>query len=599
MPAADHPASLPAEPGGAAASGRRRAASIRSLLVLLAVLYAASACLPAAYLIWSAYRTERRTIEKHSVETVRALSLALDGEFGRVIASLQALATSPSLEKPDLPRFRDQALQVVSAYPDSAIVLSDASGHQLMNTLRPIGEELPRRSGLEPLRHVFETGSPAISNYFIGAVSKRPIISVDVPVFRAGRVAYDLAIGLPAEHFADILRRQNFPAGWVGSIFDRGGRHVARTQAADQFVGQTGAPALMRALSERSEGTGTTRTLEGIPVFYAFSRSERSGWAVAIGVPREALRRQLLQSVAITAGAAATLLVAGLVLAVTLGRRIAGPLQVLRLQSLALGRGELVTVRPLGLREVDEVAGALAAASRLLRQRDAERQVAEAELTRALREKEGLVEQKEMLVREMNHRVKNSLQSVSAMLRLQAGNVGDARLSEQLLEADHRVLTIARVHEQFYRQFTLGERIDVRQFLRDLCEDLRRSELRPGKDISLQVEADRAELAADQAIPLALIVNELVTNAFKYAFEGRNRGTVSVAFRDEPGGRRWIGIADDGCGLPDGFAPEHSRGLGMKLVMAFVQALDGELAIDRSGPGTRFTIKIGGEAARR
>ena len=219
-----------------------------------------------------------------------------------------------------------------------------------------------------------------------------------------------------------------------------------------------------------------------------------------------------------------------------------------------------------------------------------ERKTAEAALARALGDKEALLAQKEMLLKEMNHRVKNSLQAVSAMLRLQAANSRDRLLRRFLLEADQRVLIIARVHEHFYKQAEAADRIEAAQYLHELCGSLERTASPIGDAVAVVVNADRSEMATDQALALALLVNELVTNALKYAFGGRSAGSVTVTLRVESDGRRRLCVADDGNGLPEGFAPERSEGLGMKLVQGFVQRLNGELVIDSSQAGSRFTV---------
>ena len=114
--------------------------------------------------------------------------------------------------------------------------------------------------------------------------------------------------------------------------------------------------------------------------------------------------------------------------------------------------------------------------------------------------------------------------------------------------------------------------------------------MRQSRASGVAVNVDRSEMATDQALALALLVNELVTNALKYAFGGRSAGSVTVTLRVESDGRRRLCVADDGNGLPEGFAPERSEGLGMKLVQGFLQSLNGELVIDSSQAGSRFTV---------
>jgi PAS domain S-box-containing protein len=690
---------------------------IRTWLAALTVGWALLACIPTSYVIWRAYQDQRAMTELHTLETARALTIAVDGEFERFIATLQALATSQLLDRPDFVAFQREASDVLGAYPGAVIVLADATGQELVSTPRNLGETLSKRANIALLRRIFADGKPAISDSFADATAADPPVAAAVPVLRKGDVVYGLTMGIPPAYFADILRRQHLPADWIASIFDGNGAVVARTHASERYLGHRGAPTLMERMAKVREGVVETTTLEGVVVFSAFSRSFISGWAVAIGVPKEELNAQLARILWGTAGGGAVLLLPGLLLAKFIGQRIVRPIQALSAPALAVGRGDPVEVPPLRLYEANQVGRSLIAASRLLRRRaeqrfHAEQERAEAEawlrlamdvgrmgtwefdpasrrvvgsqstdtihgmpsedqprtlgdymrrvhpddverfsremieatrrrgvvaieyrllqaggsvrwiasrgafvrrpdgsgrligalfditdrkqseaaLAKALHEKDGLIAQKEMLFREINHRVKNSLQSVSALLRLQAASRRHSELREQLLEADQRVLIIARVHEQFYTQAESATKIDIGQYLRNVCGGFERSGGEGGPKVSVEVAADPSEMAADQALSLALLVNELVTNALKHAFQGKEAGTVAVTFRVERDGRRWLSVADDGCGLPDGFSPQDSTGLGMKLVRGFAEALEGQLVIDSSAAGSRFTV---------
>ncbi|MGZ8996278.1 MAG: sensor histidine kinase, partial [Rhodospirillales bacterium] len=110
------------------------------------------------------------------------------------------------------------------------------------------------------------------------------------------------------------------------------------------------------------------------------------------------------------------------------------------------------------------------------------------------------------------------------------------------------------------------------------------------RDIVVSVDADAAELATDRVVSLALIVNELITNAAKYAFVDRPSGRILVTFRAEPDGTGRLTIADDGHGLPEGYRIEAGPGLGMKVVVGLVRSLRAHLEIGNDGPGARFTI---------
>ena len=213
------------------------------------------------------------------------------------------------------------------------------------------------------------------------------------------------------------------------------------------------------------------------------------------------------------------------------------------------------------------------------------RKAAEAALAAALRDRE-------MLLREIHHRIKNSLQLVSSTLRLQAHRAGNMEVRLHLDEAERRVFAIAKVHDHLYRQPHLANRIEIAPYLTDLCGTLQTVTIGAGGRVALAVAADPAEVPTDQAVNLALIVTELVTNALKYAFPGGGPGTVTVTFRVEPDGHGRLTVADDGQGLPPGFDFGQGGGLGMRLVQSLVHSLEGTVAFESSPAGTRFTARL-------
>ncbi len=133
-------------------------------------------------------------------------------------------------------------------------------------------------------------------------------------------------------------------------------------------------------------------------------------------------------------------------------------------------------------------------------------------------------------------------------------------------------MTIARIHEHLYRGAEPISTIEFGSYLRDLCRDLEASVVGE-RDIVVSVDADAAELATDRVVSLALIVNELVTNAAKYAFVDRPGGQIRVTFRAGADGTGRLTIADDGRGLPDGYRIDAGPGLGMKVVAGLVRSL--------------------------
>ena len=344
----------------------RRAPSIRTRLALLVLASVAPAVLLALGLVALEHRHDRERLEGDSIAVARAMVHAIDRELVSMTASGQVLATSQRAQLGQLDAFREQANEVAKLRIGSNVVLSRADGRQVLNTLLGAKDALPMHGNLEQLREVFDAARPVISDLYIGGVLRRPVMSVDVPVLRDGKVVFDLSIGETPERFRAILNAQDLPAGWIGVVLDRRGSIVARTQQHDRFVGQRGAEALVKGTTQAPEGAIETDTLEGIPVISAYSRSPATGWTVALGIPRESLTAPLWKRSIVVGGAVVVILALGLALAWGIGGSIAGSIRALEKPASEIGRREEIEVPPLGLREADEVGQALVRAAHMI-----------------------------------------------------------------------------------------------------------------------------------------------------------------------------------------------------------------------------------------
>lgn len=218
-----------------------------------------------------------------------------------------------------------------------------------------------------------------------------------------------------------------------------------------------------------------------------------------------------------------------------------------------------------------------------------ERVAAEERLRRALADKD-------LLTREIDHRVKNSLTMVGSLLNMQERAVDSVEAKTALAESSARLMTIARIHEQLYRSADLGT-VEFGSYLERLTGDVANSLGRGDADIRLDAEA--AELPIDQAVPLGLIATELVTNALKYAKREAGRSTITITFstNGDRGGLS-LTVSDDGPGLPDGFDPSRSSGLGMRLVRSLARQLGGKLEATNVHGGARFVVHVSAAASR-
>jgi two-component system, sensor histidine kinase PdtaS len=197
------------------------------------------------------------------------------------------------------------------------------------------------------------------------------------------------------------------------------------------------------------------------------------------------------------------------------------------------------------------------------------------------------LEHQALLTREMSYRVKNSLTSVVGLLRVQARSAQSEDVKNALHDASLRVDTIAQVHDHLWRGLRIGF-IDLADFMTELCKKLRGNT----DGHTLHCHADPMLLSADHAIPLGLLINELVTNAIKYAYPDGG-GEIKVSAR-EFDGHLEVEVSDKGVGLPDGFdLDKPSASLGFKVIAGMVRQLQGHLTFASNDPkGTRFVLAL-------
>lgn len=237
----------------------------------------------------------------------------------------------------------------------------------------------------------------------------------------------------------------------------------------------------------------------------------------------------------------------------------------------------------------------------VLSNQNLERRVLErtAQLTDTLVQKDELIAQKEELLREVNHRVKNSLQLVASLLRMQGQMMTESGIQRQFGEAVARVTAIARVHAQLHFDDEVRS-VEALGYLRGICSDLEGLALTSQGLWRVRVAGDQIQIPTDKAVPLGLIVNELVTNAFKHASPNPgdpNAWTVQVELVREQGAGDGetacrLSVRDFGPGLAQDDLPERPGSLGMRLLQAFTTQISGTIETEPAHPGTRFVLRF-------
>ena len=201
------------------------------------------------------------------------------------------------------------------------------------------------------------------------------------------------------------------------------------------------------------------------------------------------------------------------------------------------------------------------------------------------------LEEKVTLLAEIHHRVKNNLAVISGLLDLQAYNEENTLVNKRLRESQARIQSIAMVHEKLYQSESLS-RIELHSYVDEMVAFLSGIFKSIRTDVSIENNTDSVYLDIRQAVPCGLILNELITNAYKHAFEGREKGTIEIDL-NRKGNTAILQVSDDGVGVPDKFDKELSDSLGVTLVKTLVKQLKGEISVEnRNGTTVSITFEL-------
>lgn len=215
------------------------------------------------------------------------------------------------------------------------------------------------------------------------------------------------------------------------------------------------------------------------------------------------------------------------------------------------------------------------------------------DITERLKAEENLkhmLKEKEILLKEVYHRVKNNLQVVNSLLNLQSQTVKDKESKEMFKEARNRIKLMSGIHEKLYRTKDLT-RVDFSGYIKELTATLKEAYPVISGHVDLNIESNNIYLGVDKAIPCGLIINELVSNSYKYAFEGRDNGSIFIKLYLDESGSYVLEVGDNGIGIADSYDIKDSDTLGMTLVLTLTEQLSGELEIVKNN-GLKFIIKF-------
>ncbi|MFD2585749.1 sensor histidine kinase [Croceitalea marina] len=211
-------------------------------------------------------------------------------------------------------------------------------------------------------------------------------------------------------------------------------------------------------------------------------------------------------------------------------------------------------------------------------------------LYKSRREVQARIEEKETLLKEVHHRVKNNLQTVSSLLSLQSRSIEDDKISSIIKSSQNRVVSMAMVHEMLYKRDDYLSKIELKPYIEELCEYLIRSIKGGTNTIDLKLDVADIKLSIDTVIPLGLIINETVTNALKYGFPEENSGEILIKLSAQEEKKYELYLGDNGIGFPESVNPKNSKSLGLKLIHNLSRQLRGTIERDMETKGTYYRI---------
>ncbi len=518
----------------------------------------------AGYLLMRFAANERARYEQEASQIARQIALVIDGELEGLVALLQGLATSAALARDDYAEFHDEARRLIEG-SNNTVLLRGLDTRQYVNASRPLGSTLPQSPPVTPEERVAFLAGKAVTTDVYDAPSDGSVrIAVAIPIMRDGSPRYILAITVSTARIRDALIPA-VPPGWIIGVADRRGRYVTHSSRHDSVTGKPGI-AEYTAMATGRSGTFTAANFEGRMLLAGYYRTDFSNWLIAANIPQDVVERPLRQSLTALAALGTAALALSALLAYLFGRTVSMATIGLSQRAAALGEGRAVPPLSSRLAEFAVVGDALAAAG--------------AAITERARERERSDEQRQLLINELNHRVKNTLATVQSIaLQTMRGAVSMAEARDALSD---RLVALAKVHDVLTSESWEGAE------LRDIVAGATGPH---GGAERFVTAGPPVWLTPSLSLSLSLALHELATNAAKYGALSTGNGSVTVSWNVAGEGdmsRLTLRWAEQG-GPP--VQPPIRQGFGSRLIRSLSADIDATAAIDYRPDGVVCTIE--------
>ncbi|CAN5183320.1 hypothetical protein BH11PSE2_BH11PSE2_11950 [soil metagenome] len=597
--------------------------SVRGRLMLLTLTLILAAAIGAWLLLADAARLHRTSTELQLAETARALSLDMDGEVGKVDATLRALAMSPRLQTGDIAGFEPLARAVMTDQ-DEWIVVYDKTGATVLDTSHPPGGVMPSAPAVdfaERWRRL-SADDQIVSDLNQRAAAPRFFVAIDRLVRDpTGQPIYDIAVLMRPVIAQRLLQRQGLPDGWYGGLIDGKGQLIARHADSDRYVGRLATSDMRKHIAASRRGVFESQALDGAKTLAAYDKSPLTNWTFSVAMPRKEATGYLSQSLVYLGLVVIGLLILAAGLSLLFARGVVRAVDTLADAAGRLGRGDIPTSVETGLDETNTVAAALHASALRLQGRENELRGLNETLEARVEEATARLVQAQKLeavgrlTGGVAHDFNNLLTAVIGNLELLSRKLTDEKLSRYVASARAAAERGAKLTAQllaFSRQQRLTpEPTDINAVIHGMSE-LLATTLGGATHIEMDLDEHLPQAVADLT-QLELMILNLSINARDampgggvMRIETRRRTITAAADRPEhapPGDYVVVTVADQGFGMTEAIlarafepffttkGPGRGSGLGLPQVLGVVQQLGGGMEV-KSAPGEGARVSL-------
>ena len=590
---------------------------IRAYLLIMIGAIILPISLFAAIALQTLLSSEREAALQALGQSAAATALLVDRELSSAEAALHVLARSPQLAQGDMAGFYAHA-KSADRGDGGRIILFDAGGQQLINTVVPFGSKLPptRDEVRARIRQVMANRKTMVSDLVTGPLQKNPVTTITVPVPLLGGERYALGSVFSPDYFSRVVSHHPVPSSWTLSVLDHKGRFIARPSEPAR-LGEPANPGLVKAAAGADQGLIRYPTHDGVDAYHAFVHSPMSGWTIAVAVPASEIEGAARHAVMLAAGGMLVALLCAALAAVFFGRRLAAAIGGAAQAATRLSEGgglasaSAAAAASSGIAEFDALQRSIGEAGIKLARSETERASLLQREQQARKLAEAQVRIRDDFLAMLSHELRNPLSGIlgaAQLLRIENANPVQKRHAQDILLRQGKHLT--RIVDDLLDLARLARgkvRLDMRPVELASVVEAVVDALRMAGRVEQQLDCrlEPAWVLGDRT-RIEQVVGNLVTNALKYT---PAQGHIEIALKSGEE-EACLTVHDSGVGIAPELMPtlfetfvqgavsldraQGGLGIGLSLVRSLVTLHGGTIAAasEGSGKGSTFTLRL-------